>query len=973
MIKEFFASLIDIITDYVKHRLFPVTVVVIVLFSILINRLFQLQIVEGEEHNDDFIYKSQKTLTVEAVRGNIYDRNGKLLAYNELSYSVVYSNDSALSDKAEELGISDNTLKNQIIFKTIQILEANEDTLYVDFPIKISEDGQYEFTAKDTQLKNFLKNVYSVTDYDYLTDEEKNSTAEDIVNYLGGKLFEVSDEYTKEEALKIISCRYKLWLNRFQQYIPVTIAYDISEESTAILEEYSDELIGIDITVKSLRRYNDAIYFSHIIGYIGQISSDEMTEYNSDLPKELQYTNQDYVGKIGIEQYCEEYLRGTNGYEVMYVDNLGKVIETVSSTPATAGNDVYLTIDANLQKYCYDTLEKEIAAVILKNMVNLNSVNPGSNAKIAITDVYFGLFDNNYISMYEMGDADATDLEKEVYERYTVTKEETLTEIYDILTKDFTPVEDLPQIYQSYMEYICEFLRDNNIFNTSKISKDAKEYKDYVNNKTSLESYLKYAISVEAIDISSLEVDSSYYDTEEIYQVLCDYIIKYLDLDTEFDKLIIKDMLQSTKISGYDVVKLIYDQGVLSPVGDKEYTEFMNGAYGPYEFMVRKISNLEITPAMLALDTYSGSVVVTDVNTGDVLAMVTYPSYDNNYLTNEVNSEYYNRLLEDKTTPLINRATMQRSAPGSTYKPLMAVAGLSEGVIDLSSYLFCGGLFEKLYDPAKCWIYPGSHGLLDVKEALQRSCNIFFYEVGYSLSINEYGDYVDSQGVETIAKYASMFGLDDYSGVELSEISPSVSDMDAVRSAIGQGTNAYAPVQLSRYVTTIANKGTCYDLTLIDRVTDYEGNLILDNEAEVHNEMEVSEDIWSAVHEGMRRVISMDTSAYNIINLIDVNVAGKTGTAQESEVKPDHAVFISFAPYEAPEVSVTCVLRNGYHSSNAKEVAAYIYAYLYDPAVIVDEDIIQNVLDDMKIEEEEPEEDENDNENNEGNETTESE
>ena len=957
MIKEFLASLIEIIADYIKHRLFPVTVVIVVLFSILINRLFELQIVEGEEHNQDFIYKSEKTLTVEAVRGNIYDRNGKLLAYNELSYSVVYSNDPLLSEKADELGISDNDLKNQIIYKTIQILETNGDSLYVDFPIKINDSGDYEFTVKDTQLRNFLKNVYGVTDYDYLTDEEKNSTAADIVDYLGNDMFEISDEYTKEEALKILSCRYKLWLNRFQQYVPVTIAYNLSEESTAIIAEYSEELIGIDITVKSLRRYNDAIYFAHIIGYIGQISSDEMTQYNADLPKDKQYTNQDSVGKIGIEQYCEEYLRGQNGYEIMYVDNLGKVIETVESTPAIAGNDVYLTIDADLQKYCYDTLEKEIAAVILENLVNLNSVNPGSNAKIAITDVYYGLFDNNIISMYDMGDADATDLEKEIYSLYTDTKEETLSTIYDILTKDFTPVGDLPQIYQTYMEYICEILRDNGIFNTSLISSDSQEYKDYTEGVTSLESYLKYAISIEAIDISSLDVDSSYYDTDEIYQILCDYIVKYLDLDTEFDKLIIKEMLQSTIISGYDVVKLIYDQGVLSPIGDKEYTEFMNGAYGPYEFMVRKISNLEITPAMLALDTYSGSVIVTDVNTGDVLAMVTYPSYDNNYLTNEVNAEYYNRLLEDRTTPLINRATMQRSAPGSTYKPLMSVAGLSEGVIDLSTTHFCGGLFEKLYDPAKCWIYPGWHGLLDVREALQRSCNIFFYEVGYSLALDERGEYIDSKGVETIAKYAAMFGFDDYSGVELPEISPHISDMDAVRSSIGQGTNAYAPIQISRYVTTIANSGTCYNLTLIDKVTDYEGTLLMDNQATVHHELDVRSDIWSAVHEGMRRVISIDTSAYDIINLINVNVAGKTGTAQESEVKPDHAVFISFAPYEAPEVSVTCVLRNGYHSSNAKEVAGYVYAYMYDPAVIVDEDIIQNVLDDMKIEEEEPEDD----------------
>ncbi len=960
MIKEFFASLIEIILDYVKHRLFPVTVVIIVMFSILINRLFQLQIVEGEEHMENFIYKSEKTLTVEAVRGNIYDRNGKLLAYNELSYSVVYGNDPALETKAKELGVSENHLKNEIAHKTIQILEENGDDLYVDFPIKIDENNEYEFTVKDTQLKNFLKNVYGEVDFDYLTDEEKNSTANDVVEYLGTKLFEISEDYTKAETLKILSCRYKLWLNRFQQYVPVTIAYNISEESTAVLSEYAADLIGIDITVKSLRKYNDAIYFAHIIGYIGQISSEELKTYNANLPADLQYTNQDSVGKIGIEQYCEEYLRGQNGHQTMYVDNLGKIIETVDSSPAIAGNDVYLTIDADLQKYCYDALEKEIAAVILENLANVNSINPGKNVQIPITDVYFGLFDNNYLSMYDMGDEDATDLEKEVYQDFTDTKEETINNIYNILTRDFTPLEDLSNIYQTYMEYICEILSANGIFNSSLIASDDPEYVNYSNNAISLEHYLKYAISVEAIDISSLEIESSYYDTDEIYQLLCEYIVNYLNLDTEFDKLIIKDMLQSTEISGYEVVKLIYDQGVLSPVGDKEYTEFMNGAYGPYEFMVRKISNLEITPAMLALETCSGSVIVTDVNTGDVLAMVTYPSYDNNYLTNEVDADYYNRLLEDRTTPLVNRATMQRSAPGSTYKPLIAITGLSEGVIDETSYIHCAGLYEKTFIPAKCWIYPnGSHGNLDVRQALQRSCNIFFYDVGYSLATDKYGDYIDQQGVKTIQKYATMFGLNDYSGVELAEISPHISDSDSVRSSIGQGTNAYAPIQISRYVTTVANKGTCYNLTLIDKVTDYEGNLIWDNEASVLNEVEIADNIWSTVHEGMRRVIEYDTSGEELIKQIDVNVAGKTGTAQESYLKPDHAVFISFAPYEKPEISVTCVLRAGYHSSNAREVAGFVYAYYFDPAALVDEDIIQNVLDSMKIEEEEAEEENN--------------
>lgn len=944
MFKELLASIKEVVLDYVKHRLFPVTVIIIILFSILIRRLFVLQIVEGEEHQDNFKYKSEKTLVVDSVRGKILDRNGKVLAYNELSYSVIYSNDPNISNYANELGVEENELKNQVVHRTINILEENGDSLSVDIPLEIKASGELKFKVKDTQLKSFLRDVYSATSYDDLSEEKKNQSADEVFEYLCEDLFEISDEYTTEEKLKILAVRYKLWQNRYQQYVPVSIAYDISEESNAAITENVDTLYGIDVSVKSLRKYNYAESLAHIIGYIGEISPDELEEKNESLDDDLKYTAGEMIGKAGIEQYGEDYLRGENGYETMYVDNLGKVIELVDSKKATAGNDIYLTIDVDLQKYCYDTLEKEIASILLAKIVNMTSVEPGENADIPITDVYFALFNNNIISLDDMELDTSCAHEKQIYSNFKSKKEDTINKLDDILNVSHTPLHSLSTTYQNYMEYICEILSANDIYNPNIISKEDSVFIQYTTDQISLCEFLKYAIDKEAIDISSLDAKTNYYDTDEIYNILCEYVIKYLDSDTNFDKLIVQDMIKSYEITGYDIVDLIYEQGILNAEGDVEYNDLKNGVYGPYDYMLRKIKKLEITPAMLALDPCSGATVVTDVNTGDVLALVSYPGYDNNKLTNSINTEYYNKLLEDKTSPMYSRATQQQTAPGSTFKIVVSIAGLSENIITNGTVFNCTGVFDKIDPEAHCWIYPDAHGTLGVEEAIQRSCNDYFYNVGYNLALNEAGIYEDDYGLNRLRTYAEEFGLGDLSGVELPEVMPNISDNDAVRSSIGQGKNLYAPIQLSRYVTTVANNGTCYNLTLIDKVTDYEGNIILDNAATVRNTVNIDQTIWNTVHSGMRRVITESVSDTALLNNIDVAVAGKSGTAQESKYRPDHAVYISYAPYDNPEVSVTCVITNGYSSGNVMELSGFIYAYMYDPEKLIGAEMSGNTM-----------------------------
>ena len=207
---------------------------------------------------------------------------------------------------------------------------------------------------------------------------------------------------------------------------------------------------------------------------------------------------------------------------------------------------------------------------------------------------------------------------------------------------------------------------------------------------------------------------------------------------------------------------------------------------------------------------------------------------------------------------------------------------------------------------------------------IQYSCNYFFYEVGYRLGI--VGDtFNDSVGLNKLAKYADMYGLSETSGVEIEEYAPDVSDLDAVRSAIGHGTNNSTTAGLARYVTTVANSGTCYNLTLVDKVEDNSGSIVRENEATVRNRIDMDPTYWSAIHAGLRKVV--ENKSY--FSDLDVNVAGKTGTAQENRNRPNHALFISYAPYEAPEISVTVRVANGYTSDYAAQIAKDVYEYYY--------------------------------------------
>ena len=340
-------------------------------------------------------------------------------------------------------------------------------------------------------------------------------------------------------------------------------------------------------------------------------------------------------------------------------------------------------------------------------------------------------------------------------------------------------------------------------------------------------------------------------------------------------------------------------------------------------------------------DCDAGSVAVIDVKTGDLLAGASYPTYDMSKF-----NEDYETLINNDAKPMWNRLVSGLYSPGSTFKPLTAIAALETGNLNVNEIIEDEGIYKFYadYQPT-CWIwgeYKLTHGKQNVSAALENSCNYFFYELGYRMATKDTGTYSDITGVERLQKYAGMFGFDSTSGIELPESKPQISDADSIRTAIGQGTNNFTATQLARYVTTLANSGTCYDLSLVSEIKDIDGNVVYKNEHKVHNQLDFPAEQWNVVRQGMRQVVSVHTSSSALINQINVAVAGKTGTAQQSEARPNHALFVSFAPYENPEVTVTSVIPFGYSSGNAVELSGLVYAYLYDPDVLENTTITGN-------------------------------
>lgn len=337
-----------------------------------------------------------------------------------------------------------------------------------------------------------------------------------------------------------------------------------------------------------------------------------------------------------------------------------------------------------------------------------------------------------------------------------------------------------------------------------------------------------------------------------------------------------------------------------------------------------------------------GSLAVVNVKTGEILALASYPDYEPELFYNgKLLQSKYDEYINQKA--LYNRAIQGSYAPGSIFKMVTSIAGLETGAITPTEKIKDTGVYNKYNESWKCWYYTEyhrGHGYVNVADAIQKSCNYFFYEVG------------DRMGIETLAKYARHFGLGEKTGVELpSETAGTLASIenstaknkrwnpgDTLNAAIGQGDNDFSPLQMARYLSILVNGGKKIDLTIIKSVLRADKTEVDKSEIEEFvndklgltktedDEIQISKENIDVVLEGMRSVaLERGGTAYAVFKDFNIEIGGKTGSA-ETATNDVNAWFAAFAPYNDPEIAVIVMIENGGHGSYSAQVVKDILA-----------------------------------------------
>ena len=822
-IKEFASDVGRLLFKFFSHRILWLMVITIVLFYILLLQLFDLQIVHGEVYRQAPPATFPITQPIPALRGTIYDRHGRPLATNELVFVVKIDPSVDIS--------------NEALLELALLFERNGESYIDDFPI--SREEPFEFTITGSTPDQIRRREHRWKD-DMAVPNPWYATAEETWHFLRNERFDIDPELNNEDARRIMNFRSQTFRYRLHNWnlynpTPILIAYNVSTNTIAAIEEQSHLFLGVTIEVEARRVYPAGHYVSHIIGYLRPITAAQL-----EANEHLGYTANDLFGRTGIELSMELLLRGTPGEQEIQVNRQGRRVgEPVRTVEPESGGRVFLTIDLALQQAAFYALEDALATTLINRLNRTNR------------------------DMHSLSPEDA----------------------------------------------FVNFMRGHNL-------------------------------DIRAV--LAAEPDNLAFPMQR-------YILdRYPAASGTWDSIahsnnIIISGIQARRISPAKMLLTLIGTGQITDPYGTIATRLTNQPNSARDILVQKIRERELTPQMMNSDPATGSIIITCVHTGQVLAAASYPTFDNNRLANIFDADYFHRINSlDPTHPMVNRPFRDAIAPGSTFKMFTGIAALEEGVINAHTRIFDGVAFTAAGNPPMhCW-HRGGHGSINVIQAVAVSCNFFFAEAAFRLgNASARTRYTTLEGITRLNRYMEFFGFNDFSGVEIGNwpidlrlagfdgntmASPDYkrylalqrnpfaphyalnwNDGDTIRVAIGQGYNRYSAAQMARAFATIATRGTNYELHLVSHVEDFTGRILSQTiPTPLETDIVVSDSTWDAIIEGMRLVTQPGAggTATNLFRGFPIPVAGKTGTAEQIATRFSHSTFGAFAPLQDPQIAI---------------------------------------------------------------------
>ncbi|MEA4971653.1 MAG: penicillin-binding transpeptidase domain-containing protein [Candidatus Metalachnospira sp.] len=891
------------LAEIFQNRLAVMLLVVAAVFIILVCRLFNMQIVNGEEANTNLTASVTREVTIPAARGNIYDRYGRPLATNKAAFSVEIDDSIAVEygDREEQVrNLADELRKNGY---------SIADTL------PITKENPYEYTLAGDELSAWKTSIG-------LGKKQLDMTVNEVLSYLFNEYKLDKTSMTDEQKREVVSLGLNI-SNKNIMLISLIMAIEtnggniVDELPISTTQPYSfiiEDKDEIEKWKKDVSMKDDQL----------QYTAEESMDYLIDLfdiPKNISQGMQRKLAAVRYSEYLQRY-----------------------------------------KKYQPVTVAREVNEKIIASVQENLDIYPGVSIETESMRVYDDgeIFSNIIGYIRQISDSELNE-----YKKYGYTSEDIVGKTgiekgmeLDLNGQDGTMLVEVDNMGRKISTLETKTpVSGKDVYLTIDKDLQASAY-NYLENSLA-EAIITRLTTTEEKDVpvtmkqlftsminsSNISI-SKIMKAEDGYQlILKDLILAYdkdIDISNTDDKTAVKQVLCNAvddgTISYSSMIYVMIEQGVITV--DEDYRgRILSGQLSPFTVVIDKLKSGDLTPAETGLDPCTGSVVVSDVNSGQVLALVTYPSYDNNQLVNTFNNEYYNKLLEDPATPLVNRPLMQKKAPGSTLKMVTAIAGLESGAIDTTTTIKDEGLFTKTGTPyARCWLYSlsgATHGYVDVRHALEVSCNYFFYNVGYLLG-GDTENPTSLKGITILDEYMDAFGLNSKTGVEINENAPTMASPsykeevvkwqnpeatssqtrwtsgDTIRAAIGQSVNSFTAASMNKYIATLANGGTRYKMHLLDSVRTSDGTVVSKTEEEIENVIDVKQEYLDAVYEGMKLVTKGSSGTLrNVFKDYPIDIAAKSGTAEENKNKSSHVWFVGFAPYDDPQIAVTVMIPFG--------------------------------------------------------------